>query len=99
MKGKIVSAIPQAGNMRGPVAKIDWDSPAKLARTSGQPVLAAKHVRNSRIKSLRQSTRSPFVTDEGRIIVTMRNSTVDPVDGERYGDVYMTWEPTKKASK
>lgn len=97
MKGKVVNAVPPARNRRGP--HIDWDSAAALARLSGQPVLAAEHVRNTRIKSVRQYTRPPFVTDEGRIVIEMRNSSIDEKDGERYGDVYFTWEPTKKESK
>lgn len=88
-KGKIVNAVPPARARPG----IDWDSMAKLAKMSGQPVLAAKHVRNSLVKSVRQYTRPPFITDEGRIIVELRNSKREP-DGERWGDVYLRWEPT-----
>lgn len=87
-KGKIVNAVPPA-RARGDV---DWDSMARLAKMSGQAVLAATHVRNSRVKSVRQYTRPPFVTDEGRIIVELRNSKRES-DGERWGDVYLRWEP------
>lgn len=90
MKGKIVSQIP--GARKSP---IDWDGPAMLAKLSGQPVLAATHIRDSLIKSVRQYKRPPFVEDDGRIVVEMRNSQTD-TDGMRYGDVYFRWESTKK---
>jgi hypothetical protein len=90
MKGKIVKQIPGARQ-----SPIDWDSPAILAKLSGQPVLAATHVRDTRIKSVRQYTRPPFVAEDGRIIIEMRNSKTDS-NGVRYGDVYMRWESTKK---
>ena len=89
-KGKVVASIPPRG--RGP-EPMDWDTPAKLAKLSGQPVLAAEDVRNSRVKSVRMYKRPPFVTAEGRIIIKLRNSQVK-ADGERYGDVYFEWEPT-----
>jgi hypothetical protein len=72
-----------------------------VAKMTGQPVLAASGVKDSRVKSLRQYTRAPFVTDEGRIIIEVRNSSVHE-DGYRYGDVYFRWEPkntTEKESK
>lgn len=91
MKGKIVPSVPPVSRAK---STFDWDTPAQLARMTGQPVLAAEHVRISRIKSVRQYNRPPFLTSEGRIVVEMRNSSVDDADGERYGDVYFTWEPT-----
>jgi hypothetical protein len=47
---------------------------------------------------MRQYTRPPFVTDEGRIAVKLRNSKIED-DGKRYGDVYFEWEPKKKEEK
>lgn len=90
MKGKIVNQIPGARQ-----SPIDWDGPAMLAKLSGQPVLAATHIRDSQIKSVRQYKRPPFVEDDGRIIIEMRNSKTES-NGVRYGDVYMRWEPSKK---
>jgi hypothetical protein len=46
----------------------------------------------SKINALRQYTVPPFVTDEGRIEVRMRNSFEK--DGKRYGDCYIRWVPT-----
>lgn len=87
MKGKIVHDVP-----RPRATDIDWDACAVLAKMTGQPVLCAKDLKNTRIKSVRQYRRPPFVTDEGRIIVEMRNSRVKR-DGQRYGDVYLRWAP------
>ena len=89
-KGRVVREVPpRAGHN---LQRIDWDGAAVLAKLAGAPVLAAEHVRDSRVKSVRQYTRPPFVTDEGKIIIEMRNSKVE--DGVRYGDVYFRWEPT-----
>lgn len=85
---KTVNSVPPARQR-----DIDWDSMATLAKMTGKPVLAATHLRNSRVKSVRQYTRPPFVTDEGRIVVELRNSRRE-ADGERWGDVYLRWEPT-----
>lgn len=93
MKGKIVDEVP-----RPRATAIDWDACAVLARETGLPVLAAKHLKNTRIKSVRQYTRPPFVTEQGRIIIEMRNSRVEK-DGQRYGDVYLRWEPTTTTTK
>ena len=90
MKGKIVKQVP--GARKSP---IDWDGSAMLAKLSGQPVLAATHVKDTMIKSVRQYNRPPFVEDDGRIIVEMRNSKTDS-SGVRYGDVYLRWESSKK---
>jgi hypothetical protein len=92
MKGKIVNKVPPVSRAK---STIDWDTPAQLAKLSGQTVLAKQDVRISRITSLRGYTRPPFVDDDGRIIVDMRNSYTGE-DGVRYGDVYLTWEPKQK---
>lgn len=94
-KGKVVGSVPP---QRKPAGAIDWDPAAHLARLSGQPVLAAQNVRNSRIKAVRQYTREPFITPEGRIVVQMRNSHVGD-DGEYYADVYFTWKPNTPATE
>lgn len=96
MKGKVVGAVPPVSRAR---STIDWDSPALLAKMTGQPVLAATDIRNTRVKAVRQYTRAPFITPEGRIVVELRNSHINPDDGERYGDVYFTWEPTPTTPK
>lgn len=92
MKGKIVNEVPAPRRAK---STIDWDGPAMLARMTGQPVLAAEHIRNTRIKAVRQYTRPPFIEADGHIIVEMRNSKLE-ADGLRYGDVYFRWEPIKK---
>jgi hypothetical protein len=72
-----------------------WDDYALVARLVKKPVLAGKRIRNSTVKSLRQYSRPPFVTPEGRTMINLRNSAIE-ADGERYGDVYMTWVLTDK---
>lgn len=90
-EGKIVSAIPKV--TRRSKYGINWDGYAHLARQTGQPVLAGKHISNSQVKSIRQYDREPFVTPEGHIAVRLRNSEIDPKDNRRYGDVYFEWIP------
>lgn len=92
-KGKVVPAVPRPS--RGAVSQIDWDTPARLARLSGQPVLAGKNIRETLVKSLRMRKRPPFIDDTGHIAVMMRDSTVNTKDGLRYGDVYLQWIPTE----
>lgn len=95
-KGKVVGAIPKVTRIGR--SKYDWDTPARLAKMSGQPVLAGEHIRNSLVKSLRQYDRPPFVTDEGHIEINLRNSSIDE-QGVRHGDVYMQWVPNQKEEK
>lgn len=95
-KGKVVGAIPKV--TRVSKSRIDWDTPAKLAKMSGQPVLAGEHIRNTLVKSLRQYDRPPFKDSTGHIAVLLRNSKVE-ADGNRYGDVYMQWIPNEKEAK
>lgn len=94
-EGQVVRKIPPVS--RPARTTIEWDASARLAKLTKQPVLAATHVRNTLVKSVRQRQRPPFVTDEGRIIVKLRNSTIE--DGVRYGDVYFEWEPNQEESK
>lgn len=88
MEGRIVSKIP-------PAHGYDWDSSARLAlEHPDSAVLAAEHVPVSRITSLREYSRPPFVSEDGTrlVAIRMRNSTLecDPGTGRkrRYGDVY-----------
>lgn len=94
-KAKVVDEVPKP--TRTGRSKFDWDTPARLAKLSGQPVLAAQHIRNSLVKSLRQYDRPPFKTEDGHIAVLLRNSSVE--EGVRYGDVYMQWVPTETKEK
>jgi hypothetical protein len=88
MKGEIIGKLPPPSS-RG--EDYDWDAMALLAmQHPGDAVLAAEHVRESRVKSLRQYTRYPFVQQHGHITVAVRNSSVE-ADGIRYGDVYFIW--------
>jgi hypothetical protein len=92
-KGKLVGKLPPRAS-RG--EDYDWDAAAILAATHpDEAVLAATHVPESRVKSVRGYTRRPFITEAGRIAVAVRNSTVE-ADGIRYGDVYFTWENTQE---
>lgn len=92
-EGRVVHEIPPP--KRPSKYNINWDKFIEMARMTGQPVLAGVNIRNSTVKSLRQTTRPPFVTTEGRVVVTLRNSEVKN-DGQRYGDVYFTWQPYEK---
>lgn len=92
-QGKVVPGIPEPS--RGSTSQIDWDTPARLARLSGQPVLAGTQIRETLVKSLRLRKRFPFTDETGHISVMMRNSTVNPEDGLRYGDVYLQWVPNE----
>jgi hypothetical protein len=88
-KGIVLDELPPA--RRRP--DYDWDSVANTAKENpGKPVLAYEDVPLSRIASVRQRRRPPFVEDGGRIIVTMRDSY--EADHTRYGNVFFTWEPT-----
>jgi len=94
-KGKqpIVSSVPPP-YVRS--SDYDWDAMAILAKLNkGKSVLAAKAVPNARIKSVRRYSRPPFVTDEGHVVVNMRNSHLNE-DGVRVGDVYFSWADTEQ---
>jgi hypothetical protein len=93
MTRKLVGKLPPRAS-RG--EDYDWDGAAILAASHPtEAVLAAEHVPESRVKSVRGYTRAPFHTATGRIAVAVRNSTVE-ADGIRYGDVYFTWEESQK---
>jgi hypothetical protein len=88
-KGKIVGKLPPRSSHG---EDYDWDAMALLAiQHPENAVLAAEHVPESRVKSLRAYTRSPFIQKHGRIIIAVRNSAVE-ADGIRYGDVYFQWQ-------
>jgi len=95
-KGKVVREVPKVN--RASRSKYDWDTPARLAKLSGQPVLAGEHISDSLVKSLRQRERAPFRDHEGHMKIQLRNSKIED-DGIRYGDVYMQWVPNEKAEK
>jgi hypothetical protein len=87
-KGKpTVDTIPPRGVRGG----WDWDAMAMLAQLTGKPVRAGADVPMSRIKSVRSYRRPPFVTDEGQIIINMRNSHKND-QGITVGDLYFTWK-------
>jgi hypothetical protein len=89
-KGHIVGKLPPRASRRG--EDYDWDAMALLAiKHPENAVLAAEHVPESRVKSLRGYTRYPFIQDTGHIRIAVRNSTMED-DGIRYGDVYFQWE-------
>lgn len=93
MTRKLVGKLPPRA-LRG--EDYDWDGAAILAANHpGEAVLAAEHVPESRVKAVRGYKREPFVSDRGRIIVAVRNSTVE-TDGIRYGDVYFLYELTEE---
>jgi hypothetical protein len=93
MTRKLVGKLPPRAS-RG--EDYDWDGAARLAANHPtEAVLAAEHVPESRVKSVRGYTRSPFHTATGHIAVAVRNSTVE-ADGIRYGDVYFTWQTNEE---
>ena len=100
-EGRILDELPPRNPTGGstPIGDYDWDAMALLAKENpGKPVLAAEHVRDSRVKSVRGYRRAPFVSAEGRIIINVRNSAIEE-DGVRYGDVFFTWEPKETKQK
>jgi hypothetical protein len=97
-EGNTVKGVPprRAWNR---MTDIKWEDHAQTAKATGEAVLAATHIPESRAKSVRKYTNPPFVQDDGRIKVSIRNSIVED-DGVRYGDVYLTWQKaTKKKEK
>lgn len=92
-KGKLVGKLPPRA-ARG--EDYDWDGAALLATEHPEEaVLAATHVPESRVKSVRGYTRAPFITEHGRIVIAVRNSHVE-ADGIRYGDVYFLYEANEE---
>ncbi|ALY10608.1 hypothetical protein FDH86_gp073 [Arthrobacter phage Tank] len=97
MAGKVVRSVPPARRANHIVK--DFDASAELARKSGHPVLAAEGIRITRVNSLRQYTREPYVTDKGRVVITTRNSRVDETDGRKYVDMYFEWQAAESTTK
>lgn len=89
---KVLDELPKPQGARG----AEWDNFAWAATLyPGKAIAAAENVPESRIRSLRQYNRPPFVMPDGRIKVHMRNSYV-AANGVRYGDVYFTWVPKEQ---
>lgn len=95
-EGKIVNSIPAPSRVSK--YRINWDDFVVLARMTGQPVLAGTHIRETQAKSMRLYTRAPFVQEDGRVKIALRNSRIED-DGHRYGDVYFEWIPATKEGK
>jgi hypothetical protein len=73
-------------------ARKDWDALVRKAqRKPGEALLAAEGEKASIAVSLRARRRAPFVQEGGHLLVQVRNSSVNLVDGKRYGDIYLTW--------
>jgi hypothetical protein len=87
-KGRIQKRLPPR------MQKVhEYDEFAVLAQANpGDAVLAASQVNRSRYETVRQFRRAPYYTDDGRIRVHLRNSTVGS-DGQRCGDIWFVWEP------
>lgn len=94
-KGIVLDELPPTQRRRD---EYDWDTKAKLAKDNpGKVVLAYKDVPISRIMSLRQRKRPPFIESDGRIQISMRDSFINDADGKRYGDVYFSWAPAQES--
>lgn len=88
----VVSEVPPARRR----SDYDWDAMALLAQLNkGKAVRAATNVTETRIKAVRKYRRPPFYTNEGHIVVSMRNSHLNKHD-QRVGDVYFSWESNQK---
>lgn len=90
-KGKVVGKLPPRGN-----ANSTWDEVVHTAQQHpNEAVLADADLAMTMINSVRQYVdrgRKPYVTDEGHILVSCRNSH-RPLGGKRRGDMYFTWIP------
>lgn len=96
-KGKVLEELPPIGNRVKHL--YDWESHAKTARDNvGRVVLAETNVPVTHINSVRQYRMPPFVTTDGYIKVSYRNSKVQP-SGVRTADVYLQWLPTGKETE
>jgi len=94
-EGAWAERVPPRGRPR---SKRDWDGLCRKAQDRpGIPLLAASDVPVSLATSVRERSRPPFVTDEGRLLVQVRNSEIrHDRDGKRYGDLWFTWLPNKE---
>lgn len=91
-EGKIVNAIPAPSRVSK--YKINWDEFVDIAKLAKSPVLAGKNIRETQVKSMRLYTRHPFIQDDGRVKIALRNSRIE--NGVRLGDVYFVWVPNEK---
>lgn len=92
---KVVGALPPRGNIN-----TEWDGFVPIARENpGQAVRVGTNVPNLRVNAIRQYVRRPpYLTEEGRIEVSLRNSRVD-ADNIRRGEMYFTWHPATKKKR
>lgn len=93
---KVARELPPVIRGRGRVT-YKWDEAALNAKQQYDKdptlwVLAGEAVPATQINALRLYTVEPFVTDAGRIEVSMRNS-FKGADGRRYGDCWVHWLP------
>lgn len=91
-EGKIVNAIPAPSRVSK--YKINWDEYVEVAKLAKSPVLAGSNIRETQVKSMRLYTRPPFVQEDGRVKIALRNSRIE--NGVRIGDVYFEWVPNEK---
>lgn len=93
-KGKVLQELPPVG---GRVKHLyDWETHVKTARDNvGSVVLAEEQVPVTHINSLRLYRQPPFITTDGYIKVSYRNSKVQ-ASGVRTADVYLQWIQTRK---
>lgn len=88
MDGRFVDSIPIESNRR-----TKWDKYALQAQSRpNTPLLVQEDARYNLYKSLKMRKNPPFVQDDGRIEVNIRDSYVNEL-GTRHGDIYVTWRP------
>lgn len=93
-KGKVVGKLPPRGN-----ANSTWDEVVHTAQQHpNEAVLADTGLAMTMINSVRQYVdrgRKPYVTDDGYIEVSCRNSH-KVEGGGRAGDMYFVWRQKPK---
>lgn len=91
MTARFVDELPARHELKG-------DKYVELARTAQEhperPLLVAEGEHERVAKRLRARVRPPFVQNDGRIVVSMRQTYV--ADDGRRGDIYLMWVPNKK---
>jgi hypothetical protein len=93
-EGKIVNAIPAPSRVSK--YKINWDEFVEVSKLAKSPVLVASNIRETQVKSMRLYTRYPFVQEDGRVKIALRNSHIK--DGVRVGEVYFEWIPNDQST-
>ncbi len=92
MTGEVVNTIPPRG-VRASKEAQKWDEFAVQARREyPAAVKAADRIKHSTLTGIRQRTRAPYRTDDGRIQVIARDSFTE--DGIAYSSMYFLWVPT-----